>query len=255
MLSSYKQIGQNHLHFEELDSTNVYAADLLAKTNPIDGTVISADFQTAGKGQYDRKWLSNKGENIIMSIILLPDFLKASQQIYLNIVITLGINDYLKDINSEFSIKWPNDIYHQDCKIAGILIQNQLQGESIKSSIIGIGLNLNQTLFDPLLKNPTSLKKITELPFNPLSEMKKLWFKIEQRYNILANGCHFSALKNDFEMNMYGINKNVKYRLYPDSKSESGIIKGINEVGKLIVINEQNQEIQLVHGEVELNYG
>ncbi len=254
MLSSYTQIGHNHLHFEELDSTNVYAMDLLAKTTPIDGTVISADHQTAGKGQYDRKWYSNKGENIIMSIILLPDFLKASQQIYLNIAIALGINDYLCRINTGFSIKWPNDIYHQDSKIAGILIQNQLQGETIKGSIIGIGLNVNQTLFDPLLINPTSLKKITGIHFNLLAEMKELWTSIEQRYLMLKNESNYSALKNDFEKNMFGINMSAEYRYNNQLKGEIGIIKGINEFGKLIVVNEQKQDILLVHGEVELRY-
>jgi BirA family transcriptional regulator, biotin operon repressor / biotin---[acetyl-CoA-carboxylase] ligase len=253
-LSSYTQIGQNHLHFKEIDSTNTYASNLLAKTTPIDGTVISADYQSTGKGQFDRKWLSNRGENLIMSIILLPNFLKANEQIFLNMAIALAIKDYLNDFNNGFSIKWPNDIYYNDSKIAGILIQNQLQGELIKGSVVGIGLNLNQIDFDPLVLNPTSLKKITGQDFTVQAEMHKLWMKIENRYNSLMATDHFIQLKSEFEQNMYGINKAVKYKYNDQTKEEIGTIKGINIDGKLLLQNDQLQDILLVHGEAQLIY-
>ncbi len=255
MLSSYTQIGQNHLHFKEIDSTNTYASNLLAKTTPIDGTVISADYQSTGKGQFDRKWLSNRGENIIMSIILLPNFLKAHQQIFLNMAIALAIKDYLNDFNNGFSIKWPNDIYCNDSKIAGILIQNQLQGELIKGSVVGIGLNLNQMDFDPLVLNPISLKKITGQDFTVQVEMQKLWKKIEKRYNLLRATDLFIQLKSDFEQNMYGINKAVKYKYNDQTTEEIGTIKGISIDGKLLLQNDQLQEILLVHSEAQLIYG
>jgi BirA family transcriptional regulator, biotin operon repressor / biotin---[acetyl-CoA-carboxylase] ligase len=254
MLSSYKQIGQNHIHFKEIDSTNVYATNLLAKTNPIDGTVISADFQTAGKGQYDRKWLSNPGENIIMSIILYPNFLIAQHQIFLNMAIALGIHDFLNNFNNDFSIKWPNDIYHQNSKIAGILIQNQLQGETIKNAVIGIGLNLNQKIFDHDITNPTSLSLITGFSYNINSEIKKLCESVESRYNALQSIENLEKLKSEFESKLYGLHKWVNFKYNSESSYLPAKIIGVNNTGKLLVQSEDSLVVELTHGEVALIY-
>lgn len=254
MLSSYKQIGQNHLHFKEIDSTNLYATNLLAKTNPIDGTVISADFQTAGKGQYDRKWLSTSGENIIMSIILYPDFLTAQEQIYLNMTIALAIHDFLNTFNNDFCIKWPNDIYHQNSKLAGILIQNQLQGETIKNSVIGIGLNLNQKSFDDGIANPTSLSLITDRSFDVNVEMKNLCKSIEHRYNKLHSKENHVKLKSEFESKLYGKDKWIKIKYNNKESHDYAKIIGVNHNGKLLVMAEDNAMKEIAHGEAILTY-
>jgi BirA family transcriptional regulator, biotin operon repressor / biotin---[acetyl-CoA-carboxylase] ligase len=254
MLPSYKQIGQNHIHFNEIDSTNTFAVELLSKTNPIDGTVISADFQSNGKGQYDRIWHSNHGENIIMSIILFPDFLPAYSQTYLSLSIALGIHDYLSSFDTNFFIKWPNDLYYKDNKISGILIQNQLQGQMIKSSVVGIGLNLNQLNFTDINANITSLKNITSIDFDIEVEMKKLWQNIGDRYNHLAAMTDFNLLKNEYESKMYCIGKKVKFKALHDENWHIANIIGIDDNGRLSVALMNGLNQKLVHGEVMVDY-
>ena len=143
-------IGKFSFHLSSIDSTNKFAHNLISKTNPIEGTAIRADEQTAGRGQFGSKWQANPRENITISIILCPKFLLVKQQFLLNAAMALGVYDFINEIigySSELTIKWPNDIYVGNQKIAGILIENSIQQDVINNSIIGIGLNINQKTF------------------------------------------------------------------------------------------------------------
>ena len=125
--------GKFLLHLPSVDSTNNYAKNYIAKSSPIDGTVILADEQFAGRGQSGNIWLSEAGKNLTFSIIYQTSFLLATEQFYLNMAISLGISAALASIllpDSDLSvkIKWPNDIYVQNKKIAGILIENTISG-------------------------------------------------------------------------------------------------------------------------------
>ena len=156
-------IGKVLLHFPILDSTNNHAANLLAKSTPMEGTVIFTTHQVAGKGQYGSSWESEAGKNITLSVILHPSFLAVHHQFMLNKAIALGIFDMIcQYINpSRVYLKWPNDLYIDNKKVGGILIQNSLKGSQINNSIIGIGLNINQTVFKGNAPNPTSFTLIT----------------------------------------------------------------------------------------------
>lgn len=147
----------------QVDSTNNYAKNELAKSTPLpEGTVILAEHQFAGRGQVNNTWESEPGKNLTFSILLTPSFLSADKQFMLNKAISIGINDALAGIIGEgVKIKWPNDIYINDQKMGGILIENIIQGAKWKHAIVGIGLNINQTDFPPHLKNATSVKQIT----------------------------------------------------------------------------------------------
>ena len=137
--------GKNIIHLKEVHSTNRYTAEMLSNSVPIaDGSVIMADFQTAGKGQLAAIWESMPKENLLLSVYYRPHFLKIADQFMLSIAISLAICDFLKKYIENVTIKWPNDIYVGDQKIAGILIENSVQQDVIKNSIIGIGLNINQ---------------------------------------------------------------------------------------------------------------
>ena len=136
------------IHLESVDSTNNYAAILISERNISHGTVILADEQTAGRGQRGAQWASNSGENLLMSLVLLPDNLSVSEQFVLSQITALSIVSFLRKIGIHAQIKWPNDILISKKKVAGVLIENQLRGDEISSSIIGIGLNLNQLEFD-----------------------------------------------------------------------------------------------------------
>jgi BirA family biotin operon repressor/biotin-[acetyl-CoA-carboxylase] ligase len=135
-----------YLKYNELPSTHDYAISLISKTTPQEATVIVAAHQTAGKGRYERSWSSTPGSNALISCILYPSHLPVQQAFLLNIMSTLATTQLLNQLGiQEALIKWPNDVLIRDKKIAGTLIQNQFSGSHIASSVVSLGLNVNQT--------------------------------------------------------------------------------------------------------------
>ena len=155
-------------HFKTLESTNQYLQNLLNEGVDIVNNIVVTDFQTSGKGQGKNVWQSEDGKNLLFSIALDMSFLKAENQFLLTQIVSVTMIDVLKKYLPEESlfIKWPNDIYFNDKKIAGILIKNEIKGMMMGTSIIGIGLNVNQTSFDESLPNPISMKMITGNDFD-----------------------------------------------------------------------------------------
>ena len=135
--------GKMSIYLPETESTNNYAMDLISKTNPPEGTCIYTAYQSAGRGQIGRYWHSETGKNILISYILYPKDLKIADQFMLNIIASLAVRDVVDLFCLNVKIKWPNDIYVDDKKIAGILVQSVLRNNTIKATIIGIGLNVN----------------------------------------------------------------------------------------------------------------
>ena len=137
--------GKNLVHFDRVSSTNNVLSDMLSNSKPLEeGSVIMADEQSNGKGQQGAFWEYEPHKNITLSLLYRPDFLTIEDQFYLSIAISLGISDFLEEaLQQKSHIKWPNDIYFAHYKIAGILIENTLMGSHLKTSIIGIGLNVN----------------------------------------------------------------------------------------------------------------
>jgi BirA family biotin operon repressor/biotin-[acetyl-CoA-carboxylase] ligase len=143
--------GKEIIHLTTVDSTNKYAAKLVSDQIHKTGTVILADSQTNGKGQRGNSWLSEPSKNLLFTLIYTPDNLSALHQSNLNWLTSISLVKTLGKFNIEAKIKWPNDILVQRKKIAGILIENQLLGENIHCSLIGIGMNVNQQNFGELV--------------------------------------------------------------------------------------------------------
>ena len=142
------------------DSTNTYLKDLLAETRLADYSVVIAKNQTQGKGQRGEKWLSEKGKNLTVSILKLKPKVALERQFLLNTIVSLSLIKTLEGYNvPNLAVKWPNDILSGHHKIAGILIENIIKSQHIESSVIGVGLNVNQKSFNGLPK-VTSLKTI-----------------------------------------------------------------------------------------------
>ena len=141
--------------FKSLDSTNEEARRHISDIDNL--SVLSALEQTAGRGQRGNTWTSNAGENLMFSIVLKSPVLMAEDHFALNEIAALSVADFLSTYGIKAQIKWPNDIYVDEKKICGILIENSFRGKSISSSIVGIGLNINQRNFDVNLPNPTSM--------------------------------------------------------------------------------------------------
>ena len=150
------------LHLSETDSTNHWLAEHGGDAD----VVVWTDFQTAGRGCGSNKWESERGQNLLFSLLIHPKDLLASCQFRISMAISLAMVQALEPTTGQLSIKWPNDIYWHDRKLAGILIENRIAGQHIRQSIIGVGLNVNQTQFLSDAPNPVSLAQITGLHFD-----------------------------------------------------------------------------------------
>ena len=226
-------IGNNHIRLNRVNSTNKYAVEMIAKSKPIEGTVISASFQYEGRGQIGRFWESEAEKNITCSTILRPSFLEASDQFQLNIAVSLAVHDFISHFldTREVKIKWPNDIYVADKKIAGILIQNSLLGKTVSSTIVGTGININQINFSTDVPNPTSFAQ--ELEKEQDLEIMFAWlFRfLTKRYLQIKNG-KIDSLKTEYLDSLYRKGTWSKFRKESEEIWE-GKILGVDESGRL----------------------
>ncbi|MDL2221505.1 biotin--[acetyl-CoA-carboxylase] ligase [Parabacteroides sp. OttesenSCG-928-N08] len=148
------------IHLGTVVSTNLHLRDRCEETPLTEGSVVWADYQTAGRGQQGNHWESEMAKNLTFSVLLYPDVIPANQQFLISQIAALSIKKMLDKYTADIRIKWPNDIYWRDKKIAGMLIENDLTGYAIYRSIIGIGINVNQELFHSKAPNPVSLLQI-----------------------------------------------------------------------------------------------
>jgi len=245
VLKSYlNQIMPNLFHpdrivrVNKLDSTNSYALQLLKDTNPSGGTVVMALNQTEGRGQQTNAWESESGKNLTISLILRPDFILAQDQFQVSMLISLGVSDYLKTYTENVSIKWPNDIYIKDKKIAGILIEQSIMGAHLSNSVCGIGLNVNQAKFVSDAPNPISLQIITNENYDLEDELTKLLASIEKRYLQVKNG-NAQQLEQDYLNALYWMNETHEFE--DEDGDFKGQIIGISEFGQLQIRDEDNE--------------
>ena len=139
-----EQIGRKIVRLESVDSTNNYTANLIKSGELVHGSVIMAVEQTNGRGQMGAEWLVKPGENLTFSIFLDNVNLSVDNQFFLTRLVSVSLIDFLANFNIPAMIKWPNDLFVNDKKIAGVLIENNVSGSFIQKSIIGIGLNVNE---------------------------------------------------------------------------------------------------------------
>ncbi len=149
------------IHLPTTKSTNTYMRDLvLSKGCDEEGTLVWSDYQTAGRGQKNNKWESEADKNLLFTLLMKPNMIPASEQFIISQIVSVAMCDVLEQYAEGFAIKWPNDIYYKDSKVAGILIENDLSGHVLYNSYIGIGLNVNQQEFISDAPNPISLYQI-----------------------------------------------------------------------------------------------
>jgi len=170
-------------YLEEIDSTNTYIKELYSSQKLPEGFTVCADFQTAGRGQRGNSWEAERAKNLLFSIILYPIHLHANQQFFISEAISLSIKDVLADHTGDISIKWPNDIYWQEKKIAGILIENAITDVTLGYSIVGVGLNVNQDVFRSDAPNPVSLKQIIGKDSDRTMLLEKIQDRLFYYYN------------------------------------------------------------------------
>lgn len=251
---AYKFFENFTIHkFNELDSTNSFANQLLKSDKANHGDVIIAGFQSGGRGQSQNTWYSGKDKNMLLSVICKDININVTSLFYINMIVSIALYDILKIYlkNEKIEIKWPNDILVNESKIAGILIESNISGEKIKNLIIGIGLNVNEEEFPYYLNNACSLYTLSKNYFN-IDEIAALFldtFNISMtKYKDLEK----KEIKDNYKSHLYGIN--IKKYFRRNGNRFSGIIKGINNSGQLIVdvnneiINFNNKEIEFERG-------
>lgn len=224
----------NIIAVPEVPSTNDHAKQLLKDSRPVEGSVILARYQSAGRGHGQNHWESEAGMNILMSMILYPDFLKITRQFRLSMAVALGIIDFLKGFipDSDLFIKWPNDIYVGDLKIGGILINNEIMGNSFEYAIVGIGINVNQKKFSTDIPNPVSLSKLTGKEYGLDTEAGRLCKYVLERYGQLEHG-NYQKVEVDYLQHMLGMNE--ERRFVYRGEEITATISGVNEFGHLML--------------------
>lgn len=226
-------IGKFYHYLGIVSSTNDYLVNLIKTKKVPEGAVVVAGHQTAGKGQRGNVWLDEAGSNIAMSLYLKPQFLPLTRQFYLSMSVALGISQCIIELlDMQIFIKWPNDILLKDHKICGVLIENSSSGKNLQESVIGIGLNVNQVVFPPLLTQASSLKLLTQQHFDLDKIIQKLFVYIEKYYLWLREG-KYRALKEAYLNNLYRFEE--KHAFQTKEGIIEGRIIGVDAWGHLVI--------------------
>ena len=224
---------KNNIHIKQTTSTNQLIWEMNREMELPEGYVVSTGFQLAGKGQPGNAWESSEGKNLLFSMVLRPLQLPMEELFLLSQLVSVAIKNTLEVYTSNVTIKWPNDIYWNDKKLAGILIENSLQGNKIKMVVIGVGLNVNQQVFTSNAPNPVSLMQITGKRKNRKQILQQLIKNIMDLYSEMnlvkirslyseslyrKEGYH--AFKDDngyFEAKVYDIHSDGQLELEKDT--------------------------------------
>ena len=232
-------IGKVLFEYDNLSSTNELALEIAAQGDISEGAVVQTHHQTQGRGQMGTRWLSQPMMNITLSVILRPVFLELKDQFYLNKAVGLAVADAVAQfVDSPVAIKWPNDVYIDNQKTAGILIQNSVQHQQIAYSIVGIGLNVNQMEFDPNLPNPTSLRLKAGKQFSVENVRNQLFLSLDQTYASIKKNLH--AVDEDFKRMLYAHNQLRKF-VTGDGSTFRGSIVDVAKDGRLMVELENGE--------------
>lgn len=209
-------VGKVCREFDELPSTNDYAAEWAKDPAVPEGAVVRAAFQTAGRGQMGASWYAARGLNLTFSVVFRPRWLPVTRQWSLSEAVALAVGDACTDqLGRPVAIKWPNDIWLDGHKTGGILIQNSLQGGEFNTVIVGIGLNVLQTEFPPEAPNATSLLLAANRPLELEAVFKNTLFHLENRYLALKAG-QFEATHQAYLHRLMGLGKVSEFQRTAD---------------------------------------
>ncbi len=235
------------IKLHSVDSTNSYVSDILKNTKIKVDSVFYTNIQTKGRGLSLNVWESEDYKNLIFSIYTNPK-INIDQYFVLSMLVSLGICDYIQFKGVFAQIKWPNDIYFENKKLAGILIENNLMNDCIVDSIIGVGLNLNQTNFSDKLPNPLSLTNITNVEFDLEKEIPLICKSILDRIKNYKSS-NYKQIKTEYLNRLFRFNRFYTYRI-KDSIITAKIID-IKPDGYLIVETSTNETKEFYFKEIE----
>ena len=238
------------IRLDSVGSTNIYAAELANQGNLPEGSVVIANAQTEGRGHDTNTWESEPGKNLTFSMILYPRFLPPGRQFILTKVVALGVRAAVSQLlpYNTIAIKWPNDIYIDDRKVAGILIQHSIMGSGIDNTIVGIGLNVNQLKFGSNAPNPVSLQMISGQVFDLNEVLGLLCANIDKYYELLRSR-YFGLLDKAYLEYFYRINTVSRFRT--GEREFEAKITGVSTYGQLVMETSEGEFLKFSMKEVE----
>lgn len=237
---------ENSLYIPETTSTNNILSEMARQKRLPEGFMLYTDFQTAGKGQPGNSWESETGKNLLFSILLYPENIKINKQFIISQLTSLAIKHVLDQFAEGFSIKWSNDIYWKNKKIAGILIENSLLRDKIDKCIIGVGLNINQEVFKSNAPNPISLKQITGKEIDREKVLSDIHTELLKLYHELD----YDKLQKEYHQSLY---RKEGFHPYTDAATKEHFLARIERVepdGKLILITKESEQRKYYFKEV-----
>jgi len=240
--------GQKVVKLEETGSTNRFLNELIQSEILPEGTVVTANYQIAGQGLGGTSWYSDPGKNLLMSVVFNPEFLPVKKIYLISKAIALAIKDFLMEENIHAKIKWPNDIYVEDKKICGVLIENSLRGSVVLQSICGIGLNINQETFPADIPNPVSMKLVTGKNYSIDECRVKLCRQLEKRY-LQIKSQNFNFINNDYLKSLHRFYEMETYET-AGGKFNAQIID-VEDEGRLVIKKENGAILRFSFKEIK----
>ena len=236
------------LRVVETTSTNSLLRELIIKESLPEGSVVVADFQTAGRGQIGNVWESEAGKNLMFSTVLYPTCIPANRQFLISQIAALSVKETLDLYTDHVTVKWPNDIYWKEKKICGMLIENDLMGRNISQSIAGIGININQEMFHCSAPNPVSLRQITGKKYDLFEILKNIMLRIQSYYSLLKKG-DTTSIACQYEKSLF---RREGMHQYKDANGEFlARIVCVEPEGRLILEDEKLTKRGYMFKEVE----
>lgn len=239
-------IGHKILWFDELESTNDFASTLVFEDDS-HGKVIAARYQSKGRGQRGTSWEGDKDKSLLFSVILHPTYLKVKQQFLLSMAVALSICDVLDEIVGRVFIKWPNDIFIGTKKGAGILIEHSFSSEFLDTTIVGVGINVNQQQFTQEAPNATSLFLETGEMLDIEPFLNQICAALELRMQQLRETP--TTIKPDYLKRLFRRDEFYRYR----ASNEEFVAKivGVKDSGELLLKTEKGEQLEFFFKEIE----
>jgi BirA family biotin operon repressor/biotin-[acetyl-CoA-carboxylase] ligase len=236
-----------YLH-KRLNSTNLYASQIVLKHPLRQPFWVRTDDQFAGKGQGSHTWISEPGQNLTGTLVIFPDHFEAYRQFALSKIFALAVAGFLELFIDEIHIKWPNDLYAGDLKIGGILIETAIMGKFIDHAILGVGININQVVFAADIPNPVSIRMLSGKRYD-LAEMENLFLgSFRNQYSLIEAG-KYEDIHDQYLNRLYKHNEWARFK--KADQIINGKISGVNEYGHLMLETESGRIENFGYQEVE----
>jgi len=240
--------GRKLVKLEETGSTNRFLNELIQKETLPEGTTVIADYQESGQGLGGTTWYSEPGSNLLMSVVFRPEFLPVKKIYLISKAIALAIKDFLAEEGIQAKIKWPNDIYIDEKKVCGVLIENSLRGSTVLQSVCGIGLNVNQLIFPAEIPNPVSMKMISGKTYSIDDCRIKLCRQLEKRYMQIKSQ-NFNLINNDYLKSLHRFYEMETYE--SGSEKFSARIIDVEDEGRLVIKKENGTILRFAFKEIK----